>query len=134
MMKRLIQTAVLLALALHSTKPLSAEETGRFQICSGKTQTITDGQNEERSYILKIDTQTGETWELWDVSLPRAATATGLGARVIGWMPIYSDVMKGIEAAKTARLATNSIAPSIGDQIVAASLGRTNTPSGKLGR
>ncbi|MEA3208843.1 MAG: hypothetical protein QOE70_1900 [Chthoniobacter sp.] len=62
------------------------DTTGRFLIASGQIETSKGVQH----VILKIDTMSGETWQLSTLALQREGKA---GGDTWGWVPLDSDGM-----------------------------------------
>ncbi|HWC59563.1 MAG TPA: hypothetical protein VHC44_07695 [Verrucomicrobiae bacterium] len=82
-----------LALAGDTPLPASTPAAGRFQLLSGTTWIVAKNTKVEIPVILKIDTQTGQTWMLTLI-----AESTG-SSNTMGFVPVTDVPAKAATAA-----------------------------------
>jgi hypothetical protein len=82
-----------------------AEDSGPFQLFSG-----TIWRNEQpRPVVLKINTQTGQTWQLLD--LPTKLEGFEGLVYTTGWTPLTEDVLNSVQKLQGARAGTPTRKP-----------------------
>lgn len=92
----------ILALAFIIATKIHAAEVGRFQLFSGSIERM----ERPMPVVLKIDTQTGETWQLLEVP---ANIGSGTSQTfVTAWTPVSADLITQLRKLEGARIGTNA--------------------------